>query len=130
MRLPLGLLKVVGKGVLNAVGGGIVGDVLVEVLPDVARDVCAWWQKGRTPEEPGAEVQALAQASPAEVREAVRDVVADVAGDRPPEVQKALTLYLALVPAAIRQSLRRPADPAGASLPVSLALQEPDDALP
>jgi formylglycine-generating enzyme required for sulfatase activity len=130
MRLPLALLKVVGKGVLNAVGGGIAGDVVCDVLPEVARDVCAWWKKGRTPEEQRAEVRALAQASPAEVREAVREVVADLAAGRPPEVQKALELYLSQVPGAVRQSLRRPADPAGLSLPVSLALDEPDDVLP
>jgi formylglycine-generating enzyme required for sulfatase activity len=130
MPLLLGVLKVVGKGVLNAVGGGIAGDVLVDVLPEVARDVCAWWKKDCSPEERRAEVQALARASAAEVREAVREAVASVAGDRPPEVQRALTAYLAQVPAAVRQSLRRPADPAGVSLPLSLSLVEPDDVLP
>src|SRR5262245_430705 len=101
MGLPLALLKVVGKGVLNAVGAGVAGDIVADVLPEVARDVCAWWKKGRTPEEQRAEVRALAQASPAEVREAVRNVVADVAADRPPEVQKALALYLSQVPGAV-----------------------------
>ena len=39
MRYPLMLLKFVGKGVANAVGGGIAGDLLFEVIPEVAADV-------------------------------------------------------------------------------------------
>jgi formylglycine-generating enzyme required for sulfatase activity len=130
MGLPLALLKVVAKGVLNAVGGGVVGDVVVDVLPEVAQNVCAWWKKERTPEQRRADVEALAQAPAAEVRRAVQEVVAEVAGDRPPAVQNALSIYLSLLPAAVRQSLRRPADPCGVSLPPLLALNEPDDVLP
>jgi formylglycine-generating enzyme required for sulfatase activity len=129
MRLPIALLKVIGKGILNAVGGGVAGDVAVDVLPDMAREVCAWWKKDRTPEQRRADVEALAQASPAELRQAVGAVVAEVAGDRPPEVQRALSIYLSLLPGAVRRSLRRPSDPAGVNPPPLLALDEPDEVL-
>ena len=129
MRLPVALLKVVGKGVLNAVGGGVAGDVLVDVLPDVAREVCAWWKKDRSPDQRRADVEALAGASPAEVRQAIGVVVSEVAGDRPPEVQRALSIYLSLLPGAVRRSLRRPSDPAGVSPPDLLTLDEPDGVL-
>lgn len=130
MSLPFALLKVIGKGVLNFVGGGVMGDVLVDVVPEVAQDVCGWWRKERTPEQRRADVEALAQAPAAEVRGAVHDIVLELAADRPAEVRQALSLYLSLVPAAIRQSLRRPADPAGETVPPLLALDEPDDVLP
>jgi formylglycine-generating enzyme required for sulfatase activity len=130
MSLPFAFLKIVGKGVLNAVGGGFVGDVLVDVLPEVAQDVCAWWKKDRTPEQRRADVEALARAPEAAVRGAVDDIVLELAADRPPETREALSLYLRQVPEALRQSLRRPADPAGCSLPPLRALDEPDDVLP
>src|SRR5262249_12975458 len=103
----------VGKAALNAVGGGVAGDVLCDVLPEVARKVCDWWGAGRSPAERKAEVEALAQAPPAEVHAAVEQAVAAVAADQPPEVRRQLSVYLSLVPAAVRASLRRPADPGG-----------------
>src|SRR5262249_22646347 len=130
MSLPFAFLKIVGKGVLNAVGGGFVGDVLVDVLPEVAQDVCAWWKKDRTPEQRRGDVEALARAPEAEVRAAVDEIVLELAADRPPEARQALSLYLRQVPDALRQSLRRPADPAGCSLPALRPLEEPDDVLP
>ncbi len=130
MNLPFAFMKVVGKGVLNAFGGGFVGDVLVDVLPEVAQDVCAWWRKDRTPEQRRADVEALAQAPAGEVRAAVNEIVLELAADKPAAVREALGLYLAQVPDAVRQSLRRPADPAGVSVPPHLALDEPDDVLP
>jgi formylglycine-generating enzyme required for sulfatase activity/serine/threonine protein kinase len=130
MSVPVALLKVIGKGVLNAVGGGVVGDVLFEALPEVAREVWAWWRKDHTPEQQRQEVEGLAQATPAEVREAVHEAVVAVAADKPPEVQRSLEIYLSQIPGAVRQSLRRPADPSGLSLPLALAFQEPDDILP
>src|SRR5436190_8077407 len=126
MKSPLALLKFIGKGFLNAVGGGVAGDFVVDVLPEVARDVARWWRKERTPEEQRQDVEALAQAQPAEVREAVKEVVAEVAGDQPLEMQFQLERYLTQVPAAIRQSLRRPEDPSGKTVPFSHDLQQSD----
>src|SRR5438105_2223296 len=45
METPKALLKFIAKAALNAVGGGILGDLAVEVLPDLAQDVWAWWAK-------------------------------------------------------------------------------------
>jgi len=130
MGLPVALLKVIGKGALNAVGGGVVGEMVFEALPEMARGIWAWWRKERTPEQQRQEVQALAQAPAPEVRAAVQQVVAEIAGDKPAEVKKSLELFLSQVPAAVRQSLRRPADPAGVSLPLALAFDDPDQVLP
>jgi hypothetical protein len=129
MHTPFAILKAIGKALLNAVGGGIAGDIAVEVLPDIAQDVWNWWKKERTPEQQRAELQALAQAPPAEVRQAVAEAVAEVAGDAPAEVQVHLSRYLSEVPSAVRRSLRGPADPTGATGPWFPALEGPDDVL-
>jgi hypothetical protein len=109
----LAFLEAVGKAALSAVGGGLAGDVVCDVLPEAARMVRDWWAAGRSPEERRVEVEALAQARPAEALEAAEEVLEEVASNQPPEAQL-LTIYLAMVPAAVRDSLRRPSGPVGA----------------
>jgi formylglycine-generating enzyme required for sulfatase activity len=128
MALYLALLQAAGRAALNAVGGGVAGDVVCDVLPEVARKVCDWWGAGRSPDQRRAEVEALAQAPPAEVRQAVAQVVAEVAADQPPAVRERLSIYLSLMPGAVRASLRRPADPAGVHLLGTV--DDPESVLP
>src|SRR5262245_50481425 len=111
MQTPLALLKCIAKASLNAVGGGFLGDVVVDVIPAVAGDVWKWWRPDRDEEAMRAELQALAQAPAEEVRQAAAEVAREVAGDRLPEVREELAVYLTQVPAMIRRSLRRPSDP-------------------
>jgi len=99
-------------------------------LYDMACDAWADYRGQDKEAELRAALQALAQAKPAEERQAAEQVVKDVAADQPPEVQIALTSYLSQVPAAVRQSLRRPADPTGTTVPGTLALNKPEDLLP
>ncbi|HXG10657.1 MAG TPA: hypothetical protein VNK04_12945, partial [Gemmataceae bacterium] len=66
MQGPPALLKFIGKAALNAIGIGLAADLVVDVLPEVAKDVWEWWGKKRSIQERQAEVEALAQASPAE----------------------------------------------------------------
>jgi formylglycine-generating enzyme required for sulfatase activity len=58
---------------------------------------------------------------------ALRDAVYRVAGDRTAEDRAALTGYLELIPSITRQSLRRPGDPAGTSVPEHLPIDKPED---
>jgi hypothetical protein len=130
MSAPLALLRFVAKAALNAVGGGIAGDFAVEVLPEIAQDVWKWWGQGRGEADLKAEVQAVAQLQGDEARrEALAAVAAEAAG-RPEEVRRALTAYLAQVPAAIRQSQRRSSDPTGRTVSPGLSLQRADSLLP
>jgi formylglycine-generating enzyme required for sulfatase activity len=129
MQTPFAILRVVGRALLNAVGGGVAGDVVIDVLPDVAQDVWVWLRKERTPEQHQADLKALAEAAPAEVEAAVQQVVTELAADRPLEEQLVLTRYLSQVPVSIRQSLRRPRDAAGASLAGLLSMETRDDVL-
>ncbi len=129
MHTPLALLKFVAKALGNALGGGVAGDVLVEVLPAVARDVWGWWHKDTTAEQRRAEVEALAQAGEAEMRQQVAFTVQEVASDKPLAVRQVVETYLTGVPASIRRTLRRPSDPTGTTAPASLVLQNSDDLL-
>src|SRR5262245_28910938 len=105
MQTPKALLKFAAKALLNAAGGGIAGDLLVEVLPEVVQDLWVWWAKNRAESERRAEVEALAQAPEAEVQEVVLAVVREVAADQPAIVRQALATQLSRLPAAIRASL-------------------------
>src|SRR5262245_9481117 len=106
MQTPFVLLRHIGKALLNAVGGGALGEVLVEVLPDLAKDVWDWWSRDRNAEQRRAELQALAQAAAPELAREVARAVQEVAAHQPPAVCQALTVYLLQTPAAVRQSLR------------------------
>jgi len=99
-------------------------------LYDMASDAWADYRGANKDAELRAELQALAQASLVEARQAAEQVTREVAAGQPPEVQVALTSYLSQVPAAVRQSLRRPADPTGTSIPATLALNKPEDLVP
>jgi hypothetical protein len=59
MRTPLLLFKFVAKAALNHVGFGIAGDLAVEVLPSIARDVWGWWGKGKPAAELRDDVHAV-----------------------------------------------------------------------
>jgi tetratricopeptide (TPR) repeat protein len=124
------LLKFVGKGLLNAVGGGLAGDILFEALPDVAADVWKWWSKERDASQRRQDLAAVALASPAEVRVQAALVVQELALDRPGETRQALEIYLSLIPAQVRKSLRRPADPSGTTVAPELCPCRADDLVP
>jgi serine/threonine protein kinase len=130
MRTPAALLKIIGKGVLNAIGAGILGEVVVDLLPEIARDVWERWSPGGTEDSLRGELQLLAQAPAAEVPQVVAQAVQEIAADRPAEVRQALTAYLTQVPVALRQSLRRPTDPAGVTVSAGLTLRKAEDLLP
>ncbi len=101
-----------------------------EPVYDIASD--AWKRiRERQAELDGrAALQEMAQATPAEARAEAASVAREVAADQPHDVQLALEFYLSQVPAAVRKSLRRPADPSGATVPAGLRLEGPRDLVP
>jgi serine/threonine protein kinase len=130
IRSPRAFLKFVAKAALNAVGGGVLGDFLVEVLPEVARDVWQRWGKDRPEEELRRELQRVAELPPAEAQLLARQVSEEEAACLPEPTRLALTSYLTQVPNAVRQSQRRPADPSGSSISSDFRITEPADLLP
>lgn len=129
MRTPLNLLKVVAKALGNAIGGGIAGDLIVEVLPGVAQDAWEWWAKDRSEEQRRAEVEAIAQAGTNGVRDQAAEIVQEVIPDKPLEVRQAVATYLTQIPDSLRRSLRRPSDRTGTTVPPNLVPKKADDLL-
>src|SRR5947209_7819741 len=108
------LLRCVGRALVNHGLKAIARWLpLGEVLYDIADEALEAWRRDRREDERRAEVQALAQAAAEDVRAQVARVVEEVAADQPPEVRDAVGAYLVQLPATVRQSLRRPADPSG-----------------
>ena len=130
MRTPLVLLKAIGKAVLNCVGGGVLGDILIDALPEIADNAWNEWSKEKDVKERRAELEAVAQATGEQLAEAVKEVVREVAAGASPDVRELLTGYLRQVPAEIRRTLRRPADPTGTTVPAGLVLRKGNDLLP
>jgi serine/threonine protein kinase len=133
MRTPLALLKYIAKALLNAVGGQLLGDAvdfILDVLPEMAHDVQEWWGRDRNAEQRRAEIEALARAHVAQLRQAVSEAVEEAAADEPAPVRQALAGYLTQVPPTIRRALRRPGDPSGTTVPPTLPLHRPEDLLP
>jgi serine/threonine protein kinase/Tfp pilus assembly protein PilF len=122
-------LRCVGKAVANAAGAGIAGDVLFEALPEVARVAWKWWGQNRTPEQRQQDLAQVAAAPAEQVRLEAKDIVLELAADRPAEEQKALEAYLTLVPGQIRQSMRRPEDPSGATVAFELVPQNEEQVM-
>ncbi len=130
MHSPLAFLKFGVKASLNACLFGVGGDLAVEVLPAMAKDLWNWWGKGRKEPELRDEAQSLAQLPVATVRQLVEQAVAEEAADQPLAVRQAATAYFTQLPGTIRQASRRPADPTGRTIPQSLPLSKPDDLMP
>ncbi len=130
MRTPLVLLKAIGKAILNAVGGGVLGDILLDALPEIANNAWEDWSKAQEADKRCAELAALAQSVGDDLSEQIEEVVREIAPDAPPERRNAVAGYLKQVPAAVRRSLRRPDDPTGTTVPAGLVLRKGEDLLP
>jgi serine/threonine protein kinase len=130
MELPFSLLKCVGKAVLNYASGGSLGDAILNVLPDIAGAAWKEWCPAEIGDAQRNELAALARAPFSQVLAMVQAVVGEIAPDHPEPVRQNVASYLAQVPAAIRQSLRRPTDPTGTMIPAGLVLRRCEDLLP
>src|SRR3954447_6212907 len=100
-----------------------------DVVYDVASDACERLREQEREDEIRVLVQEAVQASTEEVKQEAAAVVSEVAAGQPESVRLKLVSYLEQVPAVLRQSLKRPADPAGKSVPITFALRKPEDLL-
>ncbi len=73
------------------------------------------------------EIAKVAAASIAEAKKVAEEVARRVAHEAPIEERIALELYLTQLPGAVRQSLKRAADPSGKTVPPDFALDAPED---
>lgn len=123
------LLKILAKTLGNALGGGFAGDLIVEVLPEVAKDGWAWWHKEKDEKERRSELEVIVQSGNAQLRQEINAIVRAELAAQPPVIQQTVELYLTQLPASIRRALRRPDDPNGVTVPANLALHKAEDLL-
>jgi serine/threonine protein kinase len=123
------LLKCIGKAAANFVGGGVAGDVLFEVLPDVAEGAWKWWHAEHGVEQRRQDFAEVAAATPAEIRERIASIVLEVAADKPEANRQALEIYLSLIPGEVRRSLRGPANPTGRTVTFAMLPGKAEDLL-
>lgn len=142
---PKAFLKFLARGALNVGGGGVggfiagplgaavgqyVGDWAFEQLAKIAEDTWAGWTAEKPAEaDRRKEMETLIQASQPQIEAVCREIAREVAPDAPPEVQERLAAYTAQVPAMIRRTMRRPADPTGRTVPLDLAPRRAEDLL-
>jgi hypothetical protein len=102
-----------------------------DVLYDIAEETYERLKRAASEEEQRAAIAAAAQATPEETRceaeAAVREIAAD--GLLSPEAQINLISYLSQVPSAVRQTLKRPSDPSGKTVPSLFTLERPEQVL-
>jgi formylglycine-generating enzyme required for sulfatase activity len=134
MSSPLQLFRFAAKAALNYVGFGVAGDFAVEVLPSIARDVWQWWGSGRPAAELRGEVQAIAALPDDQARQlAAEAVTAEAAAPgcaATAAQQEQVRAYLSQVPAVVRATQRRLADPSGRTVAPSFPLERAADLLP
>src|SRR5690349_20230203 len=125
--MPAGdsLLGSVASGLLEH-GRDLLAGRLPEpsVLAEIARHAGAVWKQGQEPAQAHAELGALAQASPEEVRQRVGEAVAGTAAGQPTDVREAIADYLLQVPATIQRSLGRPGESCRAASPSARTVRE------
>jgi formylglycine-generating enzyme required for sulfatase activity len=132
MRSPFALFKFAARCLLNAGSFGLAGEFVVDVIPDLARDLWDSWGKGQQPAALREELQVMASSADSEVKRQAQDAVREASATSPPSPSAAASVvtYLTQVPAMIRATTRRPADPSGKTVPPSLPLSKAPDLVP
>jgi serine/threonine protein kinase/HEAT repeat protein len=110
------------RGLVSMVPGG-------EYLCNVAEYAWKKYRDRKKDAEVREEIQQLAQASFEEVRQAAAEAVRSAAPAALAEDRLNLEIYLSQVPGAVRQSLTRPDDITGKTVPPTFALTTPADLL-
>lgn len=127
----LAFLKCVAQAIVENGLRGLAGMVPGGAFAyDVAKSALEKYRAGQKDAEIRADIQQLASASFEQARQAAVQVAQEVASSAAsPDDLINLELYLAQIPAAVRQSQKRPEDPTGTTVPATFALKTPDDVL-
>jgi len=124
------LLTFVAKALVKHLGNLAGSYVYVPVAGDIVVEIWEQWSQAVKEDQRRAEVEAIARAAAGEIVASVRQVLREVAPELPEPQREMIENYLIQVPAAVRRSLRRPADPTGTTIPRGLRLGKATDLLP
>jgi hypothetical protein len=114
---PLAILKCLGKAALKQ-AANVVG------LGELVEELWNGWSKDHDAAQRQAELQAVVQMAADEFRQQVEAVVREVAAGQPENVRRHVSNCLQHLPEQLRQSLRRPDDPQGASVPPGFGVKQ------
>lgn len=112
---------VVGRGIRGLMGAVPFG----QQLYDVSADAIERYRERHREKQIAEDLEAVIQAGIEEVRQESARITKEVAGEQPVEVQLQLESYLTQIPSIASQSLRRPQDPTGTTVPATLQLDDP-----
>ncbi len=115
-------LKCIGKQLVQQAA-----NLAVPVLGDLAAEMWKEWNKNKDEAARRDELAAVIQMAAGEFRRQVDEVIREVAAGQPDEVRRAVTRRLEQLPELLRQSLRRPDDPSGQSVPPGMPLRQAQD---
>jgi formylglycine-generating enzyme required for sulfatase activity len=119
-------LRCVGEALVARGMRGLVGLAPYgEQVYDVAADVAGRYREARREKQIAADLQAVLQASGEQVRAEAQQLAHEVAAGRPEAEVRLVEAYLAQLPGVARQSLRRPEDPCGVTVPAFMNLDDP-----
>jgi serine/threonine protein kinase len=100
------------------------------VVYDVAKEALERFRRYAYEADLRDSLEAAVQAGIQEVKDEARAAARDACAGQPPEIELAVADYLVTIPSLVRQSFKRPADALGLTVPLSLALDRPEDLLP
>jgi len=119
-------LQCVGEAIVAQGMRGLMGMVpMGEQLFNVSKDAIERYRKARREKKIKEDAEKVIQARLDEVREEAKRIAHEVAAGLSEEEIIQLELYLAQIPAVARQSLKRPADPSGTTIPAAFNLENP-----
>jgi serine/threonine protein kinase len=122
-------LRCVGEALVARGMPGLLGMLpygeQVRQFYEVAGDVVHRYKEARRERQIAADLQQVLQASGEQVRQAAQQIAQEVAAGRPEAEVRLVEAYLRQIPGVARQSLRRPQDPTGTTVPAELNLADP-----
>lgn len=124
----IAFLKCVAEAVIEKGVGGLASMIPGgEYAYNVAQSAWKKYRDQKKDAEQRAEIQQLAQSTFEDAKRAAAEAVREATGGKDTPIE--LELYLSQVPAAVQQSLKRPEDPTGTTVPPTFFLNSPDDVL-
>lgn len=129
MATPSTLLRSIGMAVAAYLHNRPATRSLAEGIGDIAAWAWSNWTREADELARRLELEMLARAEGGDVEAVVNDVTASVSRGLSPETSRCIASYLILVPATVRQALKRMTDPAGTSVSERLVPQGGQDLL-
>ncbi len=119
-------LRCVGEAVVAQGMRGLVGLVpFGDRVYDIAGDAVARYRAARKEAQIAADAEAVVQAGVEQIRVEAAAIARDVAAGHPEDAILLLEAYLTQLPGVARQTLKRPGEPAGRTIPATLVLLDP-----